>query len=105
MKALALAAAVLIVATAAHAETARELRNACTGMSAKGNASMCFGKIAGLVNGLRDNPAYCIPKETTNRTVVPAVQKYLEDHPENTTITADDVVGKALAASYPCLAK
>ena len=66
MKALALSAVVLaaaaILAPAAHAETALQLKSRCTGMTGVANASECRGQVGGMVNTLKDNPAYCASK-------------------------------------------
>ena len=108
MKTLAVPAALLIalaVAPAAHAETARSLKSGCTGMTGIANASLCKMQIGGMVNGLRDNPGYCIPKDADNAVVVPIVQKYLTAHPEDWALSAEEVVGKAMTEAYPCPAK
>jgi len=107
MKSLAAAAAVLLAVAAvpAHAETALSLKGRCTGMTGIANASMCKSQVGGMVNTLRDDPAYCIPKDADNATVFPVVQKYLLAHPEDAHLTANEVVGKAMTEAYPCPAK
>lgn len=104
---VAAAAALIALATssAVHAETARSLKSSCTGMTGVANASGCKTKIGALVNDLRTNPAYCIPKEADNATVTPIVQKYLLAHPEEWQLEASEVVGKAMTEAYPCPAK
>jgi len=105
MKALYLSIALIFVATAAKAETARELRSRCTGMTGAVNASMCRGSVGGIVNDLRDDPAYCIPKDLSNAQALETVQKYLLSHPTDMSLSARDEVGKAMADAYPCPAK
>jgi hypothetical protein len=109
MKALALTAAVMIcglaAAPAARAETAGVLKARCTGMTGIANASMCKTAVGGIVNGLRDDPAYCIPKDADNAANLPIVQKYLLAHPDESKLGSEEVVGKAMAQAYPCPAK
>ena len=104
MKALSLFAAILVCgfAATAHAETAAALKSRCTGMTGIANASMCRTSIGGIVSGLRDNPAYCIPADANNAANLPIVQKYLLAHPDALKLSADEIVGKAMAEAYPC---
>lgn len=105
MKSLYIAIALCCVATAAQAETALALRQRCTGMTGIANASMCRTSIGGTVSGLMDDPTYCIPKDLSKQTSLTVVQDYLRTHDEDMHLTSTEVIGKAMAAAYPCPAK
>jgi hypothetical protein len=106
MKALALCAAVLCcVATAAHAEAASQLRSRCTGMTGVANASGCRNFIGGQVSVLKDDPAYCIPKDLDNQTALTVVQAFLKSSPDVMHLTTAEAIGHAMAGAYPCPAK
>lgn len=106
MKALALSAAVLCcLATAAHAEPASQLRARCTGMTGVANAMTCRSFIGGAVSGLKDDPAYCIPKDLDNQTALTVVQAFLKSSPDVMHLTTAEAIGHAMAAAYPCAAK
>ncbi len=108
MKALYLSAAILcgLAATsAAHAETALQLHARCTGMTGVANASGCRTQVGGAVKELIDNPAYCVPKDIGNQTALNLVQAYMKDHPEDLHLSSSELIGKAVAAAYPCPAK
>ncbi len=105
MKALYVSIALIFVATAAQAESVRDLRSRCTGMTGIANASMCRTSVGGAVSTLRDDPAYCIPTEVNSGAALSLVQKYLIAHPADLGPSASDEIGKALAEAYPCPAK
>lgn len=104
---LAAAAATLlcVVATAAQAETAQAFRSRCTGMTGKANASMCKATVGAAVSDLKENAAYCVPKDLNSTAALPVVQTYLSAHPDIAKLSADDVIAKAMADAYPCPAK
>jgi hypothetical protein len=103
--ALAVSLAAFLAAPAAHAESARELKDRCTGMTGIVNASECKASVGGSVNALRDDPVYCIPKDLDNKTALGVVQKYLPAHPADWSLTGHEAVAKAMAEAYPCPAK
>jgi len=105
MRTLYIAAALIFAATAAHAETARELRNRCTGMTGLANVSMCRTTVGSAVNTFRDDPTYCIPKDLEGSQALATVKTYLLAHPGDFTQPANDEIGKAMAEAYPCSAK
>ncbi|HXC54038.1 MAG TPA: Rap1a/Tai family immunity protein [Rhizomicrobium sp.] len=105
MKALMIAALLCCVATAAQAETALALRERCTGMTGIANAGMCKSSVGGIVDDFKADPAYCVPKDAERAQTLAIVQKYLTDHPEDMHLTSTEVIGKAMAAAYPCPAK
>ena len=106
MKALALSAAVLCcLATAAHAEAASQLRARCTGMTGVANAASCRSFIGGAVVNLKDDPAYCIPKDLDNQTALTVVQAFLKSSPDIMHLTSAEAIGHAVAAAYPCPGK
>ena len=106
MKALALSAAALCcLATAAHAEAASQLRSRCTGMTGVANAAGCRTFVAGQVSGLKDDPAYCIPKDLDNQTALTVVQTFLKTSPDIMHLTTTEAIAKAMAGAYPCAAK
>jgi hypothetical protein len=99
---LALAALLCVVASAAQAETALAFRSRCTGMTGKANAGMCKTTVGAAVSDLKDNPAYCVPKDLNSTAALPIVQTYLAGHPDVTNLSATEVIAKAMADAYPC---
>ena len=104
---LAFAASVvaLLCALPAQAETGRDLKSHCTGLTGEANASGCKGMVGGMVNALKDDPAYCVPKDLSNNDALVMVRKYLLAHEEVWSLGARDAVAKAVADAYPCPAK
>jgi hypothetical protein len=105
MKALYLSIALIFVATAAQAESARELRSRCTGMTGVANAFMCRTTVGGVLGTLKDDPAYCIPKDVNNSVALTIVQKYLLSQPGDVSLSASEEIARAMADAYPCPAK
>ena len=99
---LAATVALLFAAPAAQAESGRDLKDRCTGMTGVVNASECKGSVGGAVNDLKDNPAYCVPKDLGNKDALAMVQKYLLAHQEVWSLGAHDAIAKAVADAYPC---
>ncbi len=106
---LALAAAsviALLCTLPAQAETGRDLKGRCTGMTGMVNASECKSSVGGAVNALKDNAAYCVPKDLSNKDALTMVQAYLNKAPaEVLLLGAHDTIAKAVADAYPCPAK
>ena len=105
MKAAATLSALLLcgLATAAHAETALSLKQRCTGMTGIANASMCRATVNAVVGDLKTNPIYCIAKDADSAANLKLVQAFLLAHPEDSKLSSDEVIGKAMAQAYPCL--
>lgn len=91
-----------LLTTAAQAEPALQFRSRCTGLTGAANASLCRSTVSGVVSTLKDDPAYCIPKDADNRQSLTIVQDYVKAHPEEMNLTTAEVIGKAMAGAYPC---
>jgi hypothetical protein len=98
-------ALVLLCALPAQAESGGDLKGRCTGMTGMVNAAECKASVGGAVNALKDNAAYCVPKDMSNQDALAMVQKYLVAHREVWSLGAHDAIAKAVADAYPCPAK
>ena len=99
------AALAVFSALPAQAESGSDLKSRCTGLTGLANASECKAQVGGAVGALKDDAAYCVPKDLSNKDALAMVQKYLLAHPEAGTIGAHDAIAKAVADAYPCPAK
>ena len=63
---------------------------------------LCRNFIGGQVSILKDDPAYCIPKDLDNQTALTVVQAFLKSSPDVMHLTTIEAIGQAMAAAYPC---
>ncbi|HWD25795.1 MAG TPA: Rap1a/Tai family immunity protein [Rhizomicrobium sp.] len=95
----------LLLALPAQAESGGDLKGRCTGMTGMVNATECKASVGGAVSALKDDPAYCVPKDLGNKDALAVVQKYLPAHQEVWSLGAHEAIAKAIADAYPCPAK
>ncbi len=70
--------------------------------------SFCVGYVAAIADvlGTGDGSVSgwraCLPAEATQGKVASIAIQWLEEHPENRTFGASDLIAQALARTYPC---
>lgn len=66
------------------------------------DASRYHGYVAGIYD-VHVGVSVCPPKGVTIRIATAVVTKYLNEHPEQWTQTAESMVTRALKAAFPCV--
>jgi|SRR6516162_3053430 hypothetical protein len=89
--------------------TATKLQDLC-----REHAGECLGYIQGAADGFAFAMAHgwvptswkaCTPKGVTGNGLVRVFLEFIDNHPEQLSYSAADVVWNAMAAAYPCPAK
>lgn len=72
------------------------------------NRDFCVGYVGGYVDGhsrgagASGTPAFCLPEDATTGTIVSAVVRSLEAHPEHLALPRADALAASLADRFPC---
>jgi len=79
--------------------TCQDLAKDCAAKAASGREMLCFGYVAGIVDGSR---TLCLPSDGTYGQYLGAVKVWLKRNPDKLELPPSECVLQSLAASFPC---